>query len=275
MMRKSYIRPGLLVQLCTKVRGGVFYDRQEATPRGECPTENGTIRRIETEITTLDAEEHRRATQVRSKCQDLIRSQCFYSTKFRLLCPQDREDKLQEAIEEAERLAAEFNATARYTWVSVDVSIGVIRDSDERTARGIADEVRGILEAMEAGVRDVDAEAIRAANRRAVELAGILDEQTGRQIAAAVEDAKVAAREITRRIIKGQESRERVLAELKTSAISAARFALLDTGPTAPAERISAPSRDVEIDGPAALPLPAVKPQRFNGLWIIEEKGRA
>ena len=114
----STLVPGLLVSLKTSVRGGVAYQKQdiEKTPEHA---------QWVTDKTVSDPAEHERATKVRNKCSSLVRGVCSLST-FGLLCRQDNQWKLEEAMTEARDLAREFNRTSRYSKISVNVIVGPV-----------------------------------------------------------------------------------------------------------------------------------------------------
>jgi hypothetical protein len=113
--------------------------------------------------------------------------------------------------------------------------------------------MRGLLEQMRAGIKDVDPRAIREAASRARKLGAMLDESQGEKVGKAVEAARKAASIIVRRIEKEGATADVVLRELDGKAIDAARFAFLDLE-----------------DGPGiAVPgLPSVDVQRVAGLEV-------
>ena len=225
MNQTSIIRPGLLVSLKTSVRGGVRYEKitLDAAPAVGAQS----IARWETTRKITDAEEFKRAGTLRGKCGSLVHAACCPSS-FGLLCPQANEDKLRDAIDEAQTLAAEFNKTAVHTRVDVYVITGRVADSDEQAARAIGSEVRELISAMEAGVRAASPEAIREAASKARVLTGMLSADVQSKVSAAIEEVRTVARDIVRRVEKSGEQAESIVNGLKLQRLQDARFAVLD-----------------------------------------------
>ena len=158
-MATRLLKPGLLVSLKTTIRGGVDYRRVDLDAVRK--SNNGeAVTRWETTRTIEDPEEHERAVKVRGKANGLIRGVCSF-TSFGLLCPYDREERLDSAIEEARRLTEDFNSTATHSDVSVYVLRGRIAETDEEATRALVSEVQGLLSAMESGIRGGEVKTIR------------------------------------------------------------------------------------------------------------------
>lgn len=253
-MKTSVLKPGLLVSLSVRVKGGVSYARRELAAG---PTTNGEqVSRWETERTIHDPEEWERAGQARSLARSLVSGVCCPST-FGLLCPVSEEAALDAGVTEAREVAERFNASAAQSRVEVFVLVGRIAQDDAEAARAIGAEVRELLEAMQAGIKAADPEAIREAANKARAIGGMLTEDVGAKVDAAIAEARKAAREIVRRVAKSGEQAAAVVGELNMRALDAARFAFLDTDaprearPEAPAAR----GLDLEpsgISGPLA-----------------------
>ena len=256
-MQIQTIRPGLLVSLSTEIKGGVSYDREEI--RAEHVTDDGakeaewkTLKRIE------DAAEFEAATKARGKARSLITAQCAQS-RHGLLCPTANEAKLSAAIEEARAIADAFNAGALRTRVEIYVVCGRVADSDVEAQKAINAEVRGLLDAMERGVKAADVKAIRDAANRARELGSILSADVTGKVNDAIEQARKAAREIVKRVQKEGESAAVVVEKCKVDAIEAARFAFLDLDEAKPVEASAPAVAAIDLDsapGPAATPAP-------------------
>lgn len=233
-MDKITIKPGYLVSLSVRAAGGVRYDRQDIVKPGE-PEVDGTDNVLEdedkketapgvevaewkTRRTIEDPEEHKRATKTRSKCRSLISSVCT-STAFGLLCPETREERLDDAIKEARELAAAHNGDERNkrTKVSVFVIKGRIAKTDDEATRAIADEVRSLVDEMRAGILDINAERIRDAAAKAKKMASMLDENAGKKVTAAVE----RAREVAKDIVKALASKEDAVELVRTAQLDA------------------------------------------------------
>lgn len=284
-MRVSTIRPGLLVSLKTSVRGGVTYTRRdlatEAAEVGAAETEAAAAARAvvstwETTRVIADAEEHRRAIETRGRCRSVISRECIGSS-FGLLCPQARETQLQDAIGEAQRIAAEFNATARHTRIDVFTLTGRVASDDVQAARAIAWEVRELVANMEAGIRAADPAAIREAANKARDLAGMLAPEVAGSVSDAIEAARKAAREIVRRVQRDGERAADVVQSLRLEAFDGSRFAALDLdGATdAPAQVMPAESRAVEIEAADLAPESAAPVLMFRAPLELDDDGAA
>lgn len=227
-IRASIIRPGLLVSLKTSIRGNVSYQKVDldASTQKE-GDEVKSVTRWETTREIADMKEHEAATVTRSRVRSLIVSACCHSS-FGLLCPEGSEQRLQEAIAEAQAVADKFNSTARHSRVECYVLAGRVADSDEQAARAIGAEVRGLLEAMQAAVVAADPAAIRSAATQARVIAGMLAPDTQAKVNAAIAEVRSVATEIVRRVEKAGESAASVVEGLKLEALHGARFAVLD-----------------------------------------------
>lgn len=259
----SLLRPGLLVSLKTSLRGGVHYDRRDL-PTSDldaarnadaaiAPDDPLEVTRWETTRVITDKEEHERGRKVQSKASSLIRGVCS-ATSFGLLCPIAREEALDDAVAFARTLADNFNRSAAHSQVDVFVLKGRIAETDEEATRAIADEVRGLLDEMDRGIRGLDVASVRDAAGRARKLAAMLDQNRAEQITGAIEAAREAARAIVRRVEKNGENASAVLAELQTGPIERARFAFLELSGSS---------------DPGAS-LPAIERQRFADLGTAD-----
>jgi hypothetical protein len=168
---QSTLRPGLLVNIRTSIKGNVSYEKTE----GEVFIDiNGAEHsEWETEKTVKDPLEQKRATEVRSKARNLIVSVCA-PTDFGLLCPETSREKLDEAFTAARALCAEFNATSKTTTVKFAAIAGRIAPDDLEAVRAINGEVRDLLSEMTAGIDTLDVERVRDAANRTVKLGNML-----------------------------------------------------------------------------------------------------
>lgn len=225
-MKASVLQPGLLVSLKTSVKGGVSYQRIEVEP--EHIDETGARKaRWETARVIPDPQEFENAGIARGKARALVSGVCCNSA-FGLLCPSIKEDELQAAITEARRITEAHNETAALTRVEVFVLVGRIAQDDAEAARAIGAEVRELLEAMQAGIKAADPEAIREAANKARAIGGMLSEGVAGKVDKAIEEARSAAREIVRKVEKQGFRAADVVAVCSVKAIEAARFAFLD-----------------------------------------------
>jgi hypothetical protein len=227
-MRLSILRPGLLVVVNSHVIGGVQYRRVDLDASGADRPVGVEVTRWETTKVVDDPEEHDRAVKARGKALAEIDAVCVQS-KFARLCPTDRAGELEEAIGRAQAIVSAHNADATCTRVELFTFLGQVAATDEQATRKIAREMTELFAEMSRGIDRMDPEAIREANKRAIEVAGMLGEEQVKAVSEAVEQAKKAARDITRRIGKKGEDAAIVLASIQRGAIERARFAFLDT----------------------------------------------
>lgn len=188
----STIRPGLLVNIKTSIKGNVKYDKSEETVSNEGGIEVSEWR---TERTVIDPKEQKAATEVRSKARNLIVGVCAAS-EFGLLCPEDKRADLDEAFAKARRLCAEFNATAKVTRVKFNAIAGRIAPDDVEAVRAINGEVRDLLSEMQAGIEALDVERIRDAANRAKKLGNMLSNEAQDRIADAIKTVRKVAKDI-------------------------------------------------------------------------------
>lgn len=228
----SMIRPGLMVACKSTVNGGVSYKRIDLDANAvDVVDASAAVSRWETIRVTRDPEEHARAIKARGRALSEIRSQCA-ATAFGLLCPQDRETILDEAIGRARAIVAEHNASATYTHVSIYTMIGRVASTDEQAARAIGAEVADLLADMSSGIDRLDPKAIRDAADKARQITAMLDESRMGTVTAAIAAARKAARTIVARVEKKAEDAAVVLADIQRGDLEKARLAFLDvTGP--------------------------------------------
>lgn len=222
-MQVSTLRPGLLVSLKTSIVGNATYSRE--TLEADHLTEDGAKRaRWETERVITDPVERELAIQVRTKCRILVCKPCSFSS-FGLLCPEDSQDDLNEAIRQAQAIAAEFNSTAKLTRVSVYVIAGRIAADDLEAVKAINSEVRGLMDDMKIGIEKLDVKAVRDAANKAKSIGGRLMSPTAAErIKVAVE----AARECAKQIVKAGEETSLAIDRSVIRKIAESRTAFLD-----------------------------------------------
>jgi len=246
--KEQIIRPGLLVQLKTKVRGGVSYQRIDLETGEEVP-EGETVARWETRRAIRNADEYKAATKVRSDARHSVERACV-GTSFGLLCPQSSEADLDAFEARAHELVDAHNRACKHTYVEFYVLRGRIMASDEQAARAIASEVRDLVDRMNSAIRSGDPYSIRDAASRAAEASVMLTDEKAAVVTLAVQAARKAARTVVKRVQKGGEALATVLQELNTKPLQVARMSLLDVDAPPAA---SAPDEE----------MPAVQGQRF------------
>lgn len=252
MSNASVIRPGLLVSVKSTVAGGVSYQREDLAADPEA--EGAAVTVWKTKRVIDDPVEHEAATKCRSTALAMIRKVCS-STSFGLLCPADQEGALGAAIKAARALVEAFNTTATHTQVSVFALKGRVASNDAEAARAITDEIAGLVQAMDAGIKEFDPKKIREAADRAREMANMLSDEKKGKIDAAIAQARVAARTIVKRIEKEGEARELVMLDIQRGQIESARIAFLDLS--------GEPAT-------SAAPSPAIDRQRFADLDLSD-----
>lgn len=221
------IRPGILVSLKTSVRGGVSYSRNEIE---KAHTEEGTSEeraKWETERVIADAEEYKKALEVRGQARNLVHGKCS-ATSFGLICRLDGEAQLDEGIMKARALVDAFNASSTHSHLSVFVIKGRIASTDEEAARAIGSEVAELVQSMSAAVDALDPEAIRVACNKARAVSELLSEEQQAKVGDAIKQARSAARTIVSRIQKKGEDAAVVALDIQRGAIEKARIAFLD-----------------------------------------------
>lgn len=228
------LQPGYLVALSVRCDGGIKYTRVDLDADKK-EGDTAAVERWETTKVVDNPEEHQRARKVQSKCGSIIRSVCTH-TAFGLLCPEAKLKQLQEAITEAKSLADKHNSSEENTTttIGVYVMLGKVAQTDQEAARAIASEMRALVDEMEAGIGAGNVDAARKAASEALKMGKMLDEATNKKVSAAVEEVRAAAKEMTRKIMAG-EDRAAVVAKIKLDAVKSARFAFLDMDAPAPA----------------------------------------
>jgi hypothetical protein len=249
-MKKSTLRPGLLVSLKTSIHGNVAYKVNEIE---EDHLDDDGVRRAtwQTERTIRDPAEHEEAIKVRTRCRSLITGVCSTSS-FGLLCPEAWEGRLADAVEEAQEMVAAFNRRAALTRISVYVLVGRIAESDSEAVRASNSDIRELLDTMESGLTRMDVKMVREAATRARSLGAMLSEDASEQVAEAITMARRAARVIVRAGAEGEtEINKEALDVLARARVS---FLDLDGGrelvvPTTPGRGIDLPLAAVDEFG--------------------------
>lgn len=242
------IKPGLLVALTSKAEGNRKYTSKEVDQQQQGASE---LRKWEGECFTRDVAEQEAAEKCRSEARGMIAKLCF-KTDFGLICPEDREQELAEAIARAHAHVSAFNATAMYTRVYVDALPARIAKDDTAAAKAITKDVRELLDAMKAAIAAADPKAIRDTCNSARQIGQMLSADLEEKVSKAVANARSIARKIVARVEKAGESAAAVLADINTHDLDQARFCFGDLAP--------------EPAGQPAESLPAADLQRFADL---------
>jgi hypothetical protein len=217
----STIRPGLLVHVSTSIKGNVRYEKTEG--QTVIREDGSEFAEWETERTIKDPVEQKRAVEVRSKARSLVVGVCA-ATEHGLLCPDENQEKLEEAYTKARRLVDEFNATSTTTILKFNALAGRVEPNDRKAVRAINGEVRDLIAEMTMGLENLDPERVRAAASRAKKIGTMLAPEMQTRIEEAVKSVRKVAKDIA-------EAGEQAAIEVDAAVINklaAARTAFLD-----------------------------------------------
>lgn len=189
-IRTSTVRPGLLIVMKTSITGNMKYT--SATLDNKIREDGSKYTKWEGTCTVADPAEQERATKVRSNASGYIISSCLY-TAFGLLCPDDKIDGFREALAKARAEVDEFNSSATYSYVRLNVMVGRIAANDREALESITSEVRNLINTMEKGVKDADVKKIRDAAYAARQLSGMLTDSAREEVKQAIDAARAAA----------------------------------------------------------------------------------
>lgn len=244
-LNASTLRPGLLVPVKTSIKGNVRYDKKllDVDTDAEVPTEDAELSRWETLRTIYDKREYERASKARSRARSIIRNVCIDSG-FGLLCPEEKSDKLDAAITEARGLVEEFNLSARYSRIELNVLIGRIEPDSVRAIQAINSEVRDLLDLIKDGIQRLDVKAVREAASRARAVGQMLSPEAQARVGVAIDEARAFAREF----VKAGEVAAQEIDKAALDAIAQARTAFLDLDEAGEVALPEAEGRAVDFD---------------------------
>lgn len=195
MVNISKIKPGLLVSVKTRQHGGVSYTKRDI----EAPrvTESGAqVSRWETDKFVFDPDETERAQQVANRARYLVTRNCVKTEMQQLLCPNDRRQELRDAVAEARALVAEFNASASFTEIQIDVWVGEIVDNGVDAAQQIFASQQAFLNEMIEGLKELDPKKVRAAINKSRDLGQMMTGQANEMLTEATRVAEAARQRI-------------------------------------------------------------------------------
>lgn len=242
MITSSTLRPGLLVSCKTSFRGNVTYNKR--TIESAHTDSRGNERESwETERVVSDPKELAAGKKALQRAAYLVRVICAKSA-FGLLCPENNEEKLEAAIAEGRAICEAFNAKARLSRVSIYVVTGRIAPDDVEAMRAINSEIRDLMDAMNRGVKALDADAIRAACNKARDVGRMLSPQAEARVKMAIETARAVARDI-------KKAGEEAAIEIDKAAmrrITEQRTAFLDLDEAQPMQKPKARGRALDLD---------------------------
>lgn len=188
------MKPGLLVSMNTQVKGNVSYTGLDRDVR---VVDRSEITDIHTRKLVTDIDEQDAAIKERTKIRGLILSLCTKSADA-LLCPNDREAELREAIAQGREIADKFNANAITTHIEFSVICGRIAQDDVETVRAITSDVRTLLDDMKQGVKTLDPKQIRDAANTLTQVGKVLTPEAAQRLRVPIESARAAATAINK-----------------------------------------------------------------------------
>ncbi len=238
----STIRPGILVNLKTSLVGNVKYITRDLEEQVSAKKNAPAKAKWETERTIFDPEEHERGCKARTQARIAITRVCA-SSAFGLLCPEAAAEELDKAIEDARKIADEFNASAGISKLRLYVLCGRIAQNDVEAVRAINSEVSELLSDMESGISNSDVKVIRDAAAKAKAISEMLSIEARTQAEIAIEAARKAARAIAK-----VEEGEKVSVDRRAMrTIAEARTMFLDLDETNEIEAPKAQGRSLDL----------------------------
>lgn len=219
------LRPGYLVGLKTSIKGNVSYVKTEI--EAERIVEDGSAKASwETNRTTENPKEHEAAVKVRSKARSLLTAVCA-ATAFGLLCPENRADELEKAIDGARKLCEDFNETAEITRIDFNAIKGRVSPTDAEAIQAINGEIRELITDMEEGIKNLDVSVVREAATKAKQLGAMLNDGAKATVQGAID----AARKTATKIVKAGETAAAEIDQQALETLRHARTAFLDLDP--------------------------------------------
>ena len=192
--RNQIIRPGYLVSLKTTLIGNISYHKQ-VLEREHVVEDGSEQARWETKRVIGDRDEHNLGRKMQADARAKITTVCT-NTAFGLLCPEEKSNELQQAINEAKQIAAEFNRTARLSRINVYVIVGKIAPERFDVVSAMASEALELLTTIQSGIRNRDAVAIRTAANELRRLSDMFSENGRGKLQEALDAGRGAARKI-------------------------------------------------------------------------------
>lgn len=241
-IKPTILRPSLLVVLNTTISGNVKYNRHDIELDHEL--EDGSREAVwQTERKIVDPKEHKGALNVRAKAWAKLRKVCSRSN-FGLMCLEGQQGELERAVAESRAVAEEFNATAKYSKVSIYIMIGQVASSDKEAVLSMKNEVRDLMSKMQNGISKQDVKMIRDAAAAARQIKSMLTPDASEAVQKAVEIARKAASKIVK---AGEEAAKTVDME-SIKAITLQRASFLDIDSDIELQAPEAQGRALAID---------------------------
>lgn len=222
MSEVRMLKPGILVSIKTHQTGNRSYQKQELE-RAHL-TDGGVERsRWNTTKIVYDPAEAKEASRVANLARYTVTKLCA-NTDHGPLCPVERRDELNAAIIEARQLVRDFNETAVFSRIDVNVICGEIIADDLNTARALFSETERFMAEMQSGLAELDVKKVRAICVKALDVGQMLSPEAGATMALAVN----AARQACKKIVAAGEQAAIEIDQRAIDTIGLARSSFLD-----------------------------------------------
>lgn len=224
MTEVKMLKPGILVSIKTSQSGNRSYQKQELE-RAHL-TEGGVERsRWNTTKIVFDPEEAKAAAQIANRARYLVTRLCA-DTAHGPLCPVDRRDDLTAAINESRAMVRDFNESAVFSRVEVNVICGEIIADDLNTVRALFSETEKFMAEMQQGLAELDVKKVRAVCVKALDVGQMLSPEASATMTLAVNAARAACKKI---VAAGEQAAVEI-DERAIHTIGVARSSFLDFG---------------------------------------------
>lgn len=150
-----------------------------------------------TEKEVIDVDEQAEVSTTARRIRATIRK-LGYQTLAGTFVPEEKGDELNDAIRDADVAIRQYNADANYTRIDGRFLVFRIEPSDVRAAGSILGQVRDTLEEVKRAVDAADPKAIRRALGSVRRIDTMLADEQSEQLQAAFDDARRAARQLTK-----------------------------------------------------------------------------
>lgn len=222
MSEVKMLKPGILVSLKTSQTGNRSYKKEELE---RAHIAEGGVERSRWNTTKIvyDPAEAKAAAQTANRARYLVTRLCA-DTAHGPLCPVERRDDLNAAIVEAREMVREFNETAVFSRVDVNVICGEIIADDLNTVRALFSETERFMAEMQEGLAELDVKKVRAICVKALDVGQMLSPEAGATMALAVN----TAREACKKIVAAGEQAAAEIDQRAINTIGVARSSFLD-----------------------------------------------
>jgi len=226
------IKSSLLIYYSISVEGDVSYARlDEDTSREETETGAHNLEVVKTTKKTVrNEEEYVKAMYNAGQMRSMLRKVGNAFSSGVLLVPLDKEEELDEIEKQVRAIAREHNAVAKnHTILPTIIRAAIMASEEEGVARRLTYDMQQILDEMKRAIDSCDVKRIREVALTAKAKASILPAGSmSGVLAAAINDARKAARTINSEVVKKGRTIEEVKKELNTTTVESARMMFLE-----------------------------------------------